>query len=112
LLRRELTTVVCRAFTHLHTHAVEVTLYLLETGSEDAEGVAAFEAGQEDDDPLASGAVDGVPAVFVVDLRGRLLGDNAVHGWVVEDAERDKAFEEEAEREWELQRLKRSRSAG
>lgn len=99
MLQRELTTVVRRVFTHLHTHAVEITPYLLETGSEDAEEVAAFEAEQEDDDLLATDAVGGVPAVFVVDLRGRLLGDHAVHGRVVEDVERDKAFGDEAERE-------------
>ena len=73
--------------------------------------MVAFEAEHEDDDLLAIGAVGGVPAIFIVDLCGR-LGDHAVHDWAVEDAERDKAFGEEAEREGsELQRLKRSGSA-
>jgi hypothetical protein len=99
ILRGKLTAVVRRAFTQLHAHAVKVIAYLLGAGSEGTEGVVAFEAEQEDDDLLAAGAVGGVLAVFVADLRGCLLGDHTIPGWVVEDAERDEAFGEEAEGE-------------
>ena len=67
-------------------------------------GVVAFEAEQEDDDLLAAGAVGGVFAVFVADLRGCLLRDHAVHGCVVEDAER-------AMRHLERKRSEKSRVA-
>jgi len=40
----KLTAVIRRAFTQLHAHAVKVIAYLFEAGSEDAEGVVAFEA--------------------------------------------------------------------
>ena len=61
--------------------------------------MVALEPEQQDNNLLAAGPVGGVVAVFVVDLRGGLLEDHAIHGRVAEDPERDEAFAEEAEGE-------------
>jgi hypothetical protein len=88
----KLTAVVRCAFTHLHIHAVEVIRISLKQGGEDAKLVVASVAEQMGDDILTASPVGGVLAVFIADLCGPLLEDHAVRGWVVEDAERDKAF--------------------
>jgi hypothetical protein len=61
--------------------------------------MVALEPKQQHDDLLAARAVGRIVAVLVADLRGGLLQDDAVHGWVVQDAECDEAFVEEAETE-------------
>jgi hypothetical protein len=93
------TAIVRGAFTQLHRHAIEVVAHFLETGREDAEGMVALKAEEQDNDLLATGAVGGVLAVFIGDLRGGLLEDDAVHGGVAQQPERDEALAEEAEGE-------------
>jgi hypothetical protein len=88
--KKKLTAIVCSTFTQLYRHAIKVIAHLLEARCEDTERMIAFEPEQQDDNLFAAGAVGREVAVLVADLRGGLLEDDAVHGWVAEEAERDK----------------------
>ena len=92
---QRLTSIISSALTQLHRHAEEIVADLLEARGEDAEGVVALEAEEQDGDFLRG------LAVAVAEHSRRFLRDHVGHGRVAEHAERDEAFGDEARREQE-----------